>query len=143
MTQNEFLKLNSKYRIIPEFSEDLNEIIDSYFIYCNCGKARIYMNNDDTLFILYFSTKYDTDVKLKEIGVEVENYSYSNGEITFESNIKNLNKLCEFLKAYKTGKNPVSVNSKSKNRSYWVRTQRNIDSKIELYFKNNFKKEVE
>ena len=129
MSYEDFLKLNSKYRLSAEWDNTLKEVNkDSAFIIADNYKAQIWWYNDTTFKVLYYGIEKYKKL-LDDLGVE---YTWTsdrkNGGLEHEYVIdfKYFDKVIEIFNPKKSPSkkvNPFSV----RNQNIYLRFMRNID----------------
>lgn len=129
-------QVNKKYRCIMEMDEkgvikhDGDKIdVETAMIFCDT-KARAHIcKYDDSTFIayVYSSNMFNKWVKdLKGRKVRIDEWLLD-GEGEFRFNEKDLDVVCEVLKAKKQGKANVGINNFVRNRGYYLRLLEHID----------------
>ena len=140
MTDEQFLELNSKYRIVAEFSDDLECINkESVFIPCLAYKGMIYPKNESKNIVLVFQSPNFYIEKLKQKGLNIELFGEL-GEYYVEFNDDIFDEVAKEFKAKKQAQRPIPPHS-VRNITTFLRVMQNVHPRykkqLEKYIADN------
>lgn len=140
MTDEQFLELNSKYRLVAEFSDDLECLNkESVFIPCLSNKGMIYPKGDDKNIVLVFQSPNSYAEKLKQKGLNIESFGEL-GEYYVEFNDDIFDDVAKEFRAKKQAQRPIPPHS-CRNITTFLRVMQNVHPRykdqLEKYIADN------
>lgn len=140
MTNEQFLELNNRYRVVAEFSDDLECVNkESVFIPCLASRGMIYAKDENTNVVLSFQSPNAYVEKLQQRGLSIESFGEL-GEYYVEFNDDIFDEVAKEFKAKKQAQRPIPPHS-VRNITTFLRVMQNVHPRykdqLEKYIADN------